>query len=257
MYYIAVRFESIKKAIDADYVTMRGLHGVLFNVLEQCNPAEAEWLHQHPTPKPFSMAPYYREEDGKGILVGVRYAAITDRAATLIYEAWQRVYHTREMLRLGKYQTFRVEHVEVIHKWNFAEIAQMARQVPQKKMVLEFLSPTSFKQGPGHLPLPLPRNVFQRPLRVWQCYAPMVLSIPADWLDWCEQDVFVEEHQIQTGIAAITHKQRFIGFTGQVSFCAYKGEEQYLRVWQALGSFAAFCGVGHTTTMGMGAVERL
>jgi CRISPR-associated endoribonuclease Cas6 len=85
----------------------------------------------------------------------------------------------------------------------------------------------------------------------------MVLSIPADWLEWCERDVFVVEHHIQTAVVSITRSESFVGFTGQVSFRAYQGQEQYLRVWQALGTLAAVCGVGHKTTMGMGAVERI
>jgi CRISPR-associated endoribonuclease Cas6 len=253
MIYIAVRFEPTYKSINANHITMRGLHGLLFHVLEQCNPPEAEWLHGHPSPKPYSMAPYYVQEGQGGKLVGVRYAVLNDRAATLIYQAWQKMYHTQEELRLGKYQTFRVSHIEWIQGGSFTDVARLP---PKKEITLEFLSPTAFKQGPGSLPLPLPKNVFQWPLRVWQCYAPMVLSIPADWLEWCERDVFVVGHNIQTAVVSITRSESFVGFTGQVKFQAHQGQEQYLRVWQALGTLAAFCGVGHKTTMGMGAAER-
>jgi CRISPR-associated endoribonuclease Cas6 len=254
MIYIAVRFEATNRTIDANHVTMRGLHGVLFHVLERWNSPESDWLHKHPSPKPYSMAPYFVQEGAGGKLVGVRYAVLDERTATLLYKAWQQIYHTRKQLRLGKYQTFYVSHVEWIQGHNFTDVAKLP---PKQDMVLEFLSPTAFKQGPGSLPLPLPKNVFQLPLRVWQCYAPMVLSIPADWLEWCERDVFVVEHHIQTAVVSITRSESFVGFTGQVSFRAYQGQEQYLRVWQALGTLAAFCGVGHKTTMGMGAVERI
>ena len=196
MVYIAVRFEATNKFIDAQHVTMRGLHGVLFRrVLEQYSPSEAAWLHKHPSPKPYSMAPYFVQEGTGGKLVGVRYAVLEERTVTLLYKAWQQMYHTQDQLRLGKYQTFRVSHVEWIQGGSFAEVAKLP---PKQDMTLEFLSPTAFKQGPGSLPLPLPKNVFRWPLRVWQCYAPMVLSIPSDWLEWCERDVFVVGHDIQT-----------------------------------------------------------
>ncbi len=254
MVYIAVRFQPTKNFINAEHVTMRGLHGLLFHVLEHADPAEAAWLHKHPAPKPYSMAPYFVQEGQGGKLVGIRYAVLNDRAATLLHKAWQQMYHMQTQLRLGKYQTFQVSHVEWIQGGNFTDIARLP---PGQEIVLEFLSPTAFKQGPGSLPLPLPKNVFQWPLRVWQCYAPMVLSIPADWLTWCERDVFVVAHHIETAVVSITRSESFIGFTGRVSFQAYKGDERYLRVWQALGTLAAFCGVGHKTTMGMGAVERI
>lgn len=38
---------------------------------------------------------------------------------------------------------------------------------------------------------------------------------------------------------------------------AHQGSELQLRAWQALGMLAEFCGVGHKTTMGMGAVSRI
>ena len=254
MVYIAVRFEPTKDPIDAEHVTMRGLHGLLYYVLDQSDPAGGSWLHKHPTPKPYSMAPYFVQEGQGGRLVGLRYAVLTEQAASLLYTAWQQMYHTQQILRLGRYQTFRVQHVEWIQGGLFTDIVQLPAE---NEMVLNFVSPTAFKQGPGSLPLPLPKNVFQWPMRVWKCYAPMVMSIPEDWLTWCERDVFVVGHQIETAVVSITRRESFIGFAGRVAFQAYKGSEQYLRVWQALGSLSAFCGVGHKTAMGMGAVERI
>lgn len=271
LFYIAVRFAPDEQPIDAEQVTMRGLHGLLFGVvLEEKDPQRAQWLHTHQSPKPFSMAPYFVMENDRGYLAGVRYAVLTEDAASFIFEAWRRLYHSRQRLTLGRYQTFTVAHVECIHVGSYAD---MARLEPRREMTLSFLSPTAFKQGPGSLPLPLPVNVFRWPLRVWQSYAPMVLlAIPDDWLAWCERNVFVVEHAIQTGTVAITRQERFTGFTGQVTFAAYdgtahstrselaltgvKGRAHYLRVWQALGALAAFSGVGHKTTMGMGAVEK-
>lgn len=255
LFYVAVRFAPVERPIDAEQVTMRGLHGMLFStVLEQMDPQRARWLHKHPSPKPFSMAPYFVVEGDRGYLAGMRYAVLTEEAVTFIFEAWRRLYHSQQRLRLGRYQTFTVSHVECIHAGSYAD---MARLEPKREMTLSFLSPTAFKQGPGSLPLPLPVNVFRWPLRVWQSYAPMVLlAIPDDWLNWCERNVFVVEHAIQTGTVAITRQERFTGFTGQVTFAAHDGAAYYLRVWQALGALAAFSGVGHKTTMGLGAVEK-
>lgn len=255
LFYVAVRFAPEGPPLDAEQVTMRGLHGLLFRtVLEQLDSQQTRWLHRHPSPKPFSMAPYFVLEDSRGYLAGVRYAVLTEEAATFLFEAWRQMYHTRQRLNLGRYQVFTVSHVECIHAGSYAD---MARLEPKREMALSFLSPTAFKQGPGSLPLPLPGNVFSWPLRVWQSYAPMVLlAIPDDWLDWCKQNVFVTEHIIQTGTVAITRQERFTGFTGQVIFAAYDGPPYYLRVWQALGALAAFSGVGHKTTMGLGAVEK-
>ncbi|MCA9962968.1 MAG: CRISPR system precrRNA processing endoribonuclease RAMP protein Cas6 [Anaerolineales bacterium] len=256
MYYIGIRLKANGTPIDASVVTGRGLHGLLFDLLQRIDQDGATWLHKHPSPKPFSMAPYYVENDGKGELVGLRYAVLEERAARLIYEAWAEAWQRQRLLRLGRYQTFYVADVQWIPGPTFTELANLT---PSREMTLEFLSPTAFKQGPGSLPLPLPVNVFRWPERVWHSYAPSVLAtaVPRDWLDWCADNVFVIDHHIQTAVTAINQTERFTGFVGHVTFQAYRGAPLYLRAWQALGTLAAFCGVGHKTTMGMGAVTRV
>jgi len=81
-----------------------------------------------------------------------------------------------------------------------------------------------------------------------------MLRLPDGWLDWCTRDVFVTDHRIETVTVSIDQKERFTGFVGDVWFEAHQGEDIYLCAWPALTDLAAFCGVGHKTTMGMGAV---
>ena len=78
-----------------------------------------------------------------------------------------------------------------------------------------------------------------------------------EWLLWCERDVFVFEHRIESVAIGLNKVKRFRGFVGEVIYKANGKNQGYLQIWQALGTLAAFCGVGHKTTMGMGAVERL
>ena len=78
-----------------------------------------------------------------------------------------------------------------------------------------------------------------------------------DWLDWCRQEVFITRHHIETVTVDISKRESFTGFVGEVWLDAYRGDEADLCAWQALADLAAFCGVGHKTTMGMGAVELM
>ena len=250
MQHIVVSFHSPDRPIDGRQVTARGLHGLLFHVLQQFDREAANELHTHPAPKPFSMVPYYTEN---GHLAGLRYAAVTEAAAALLAESWLNIYHKQQLLKLGRYQTFYVRHVECLPGYDFISLANLE---PISEMLLNFLSPTAFKQGKGSLPLPLPGNVFRGPWYVWNTFAQDILSIPESWLQWCEQDVFITEHQIETAVIALNRDNQFTGFVGRVKYEAYRGSEEQLRIWQALGTLAAFCGVGHKTTMGMGAVEK-
>lgn len=247
MYHLTVTITPNEKPINGRFITTRGLHGLLFNVLKQYDPAETEWLHTHESPKPFSMVPLYNPA---GHLAGLRYATLTPRITNLFFNAWQVATQNQQVLQLGRYQTFQVTDVEAAPGPTFQELTLLS---PSRQMHLHFLSPTAFKQGPGSLPLPLPINVFQGPFRVWQAFAPF--QLPDEWLEWCQQEIFVVEHRIETAVTAITQQEQFTGFVGTVTFRAHVGSEEQLRIWQALGVLATYCGVGHKTTMGMGAVE--
>lgn len=243
MYHITLTF----RPLDGQTITAKGLHGLLFHALGTADPAETDWLHDHDVPKPFSLAPLYTEEDD---LAGLRLGALTDRAAGLFIRAWE--WHREEgrPLSVGR-QSFKVEQVALEPGPSWLEVTQT---LPGRRLSLRFLSPTAFRQGPGHLPLPLPYNVFQWPWRVWCSYAPP-LNLPDSWPEWCRDNIFVVEHQIETVTVAVAGNERFTGFVGEVVFEAYRGSEGQLRLLQALGRVAAYSGIGHKTTMGMGAVE--
>jgi CRISPR-associated endoribonuclease Cas6 len=248
---IMIAFTPRHGRLNGREITARGLHGLLFALLHETNVNEATWLHSHPSPKPFSLAPLYTEQ---GELAGMRLTAINDRTADLLLDCWGRVRHSGRTLSLGR-QKFGVGDLINEAGPTFADLAAAPAGA---ELGLRFLSPTAFKQGPGSLPLPLPVNVFSWPHKVWRSFAPSALALPEDWLDWCAQDIFVVQHQIQTATVLISQRESFTGFVGEVQFCAKTRHPQadlYLHVWQALARLAPFSGVGHKTTMGMGAVE--
>lgn len=252
LYRIGVGFQGIEKPLLGQHVTARGLHGVLYHVLKQRNPQIATWLHGHDSPKPYNMTPYYDGQDGT--LAGIRLHAFTEQAAEMLYQSWQRAEQGGQELHLGT-QSFYVPQTTLIPGPTFNDLSISP---PEKEVGLRFLSPTSFRQGPGHLPLPVPANVFQWPYRVWNVYASPELRIPGDWLDWCRDNVFVTAHRIETAVVAISHKEpSFTGFVGEVQFTAQSSALLYLSLFQGLSHLIGYTGTGHKTTMGMGAVERI
>jgi CRISPR-associated endoribonuclease Cas6 len=252
MIQIGVGFQPTNAPLHGNQISAQGLHGVLFHVLQQADARGATWLHKHPAPKPYTLTPYYDTE--AEALAGIRLTAVSDSAAQILSAAWQTARREQWPLRIGPLP-FTVRDVVVIPGETFETLIAAP---PEPRVGLRFLSPTAFRQGPGHLPLPLPRNVFGGPWRVWNRYAPTTLSLPTDWLDWCDAVVFVVSHAIQTAAVAISpHKPSFVGFVGDVYFEARSDALLYLSTLQALAQLAPYCGVGHKTTMGMGAVELL
>lgn len=248
MHHLTLSFRGLNHRLRGHAITAKGLHGMVFAALAAADPSETDWLHTHPTPKPYSLAPLY---DGEGVLAGLRLGLLNGRVADLFSRAWCWHRDERHPLRLGV-QEFAV--IGVVESpgpsWD-----ALARSKPARRLGLRFLSPTSFRQGPGDLPLPLPGNVFGWPGRVWA--ANSAAPLPEGWMEWCRESVFVVAHRIETVSVRIDQADEFIGFIGDVSFEAHRGTEEQLRVFQALGRIAPYSGVGHKTTMGMGAVEQL
>ncbi|MFQ5433750.1 MAG: CRISPR system precrRNA processing endoribonuclease RAMP protein Cas6 [Anaerolineae bacterium] len=101
------------------------------------------------------------------------------------------------------------------------------------------------------------RGLMTFPVRIWQAFAPPMMRLPDGWLEWCRREVFVTRHHIETASVNISKREQFTGFVGEVWLDAHRGDEAELCAWQALADLAAFCGMGHKITMGMGAVERI
>ena len=194
--------------------------------------------------------PLYTEN---GHLAGIRLSAFTDRASKLFQRTGEWFVKTKRPCHLGG-QEFIISETRTTPGPNWQ---QLALTEPSHQVGLRFISPTGFKQGHGHLRFPLPGNVFRSPAKIWETFAPPMMLLSADWLAWCTQNVFVVKHQIETVQINISQKETFTGFVGEVWFEATKATDLELRTLQALTELATFCGVGHKTTMGLGAVERL
>jgi CRISPR-associated endoribonuclease Cas6 len=250
MHTITYLFTPLDQPLHGRHIHARGLHGFLFNILGQTDRAESDWLHHHAPPRPFTLVPLYGDD---GCLAGLRISALTDRAATLFQRTGEWFQNTRRPCHLGG-REFIIQEIYTVPGPSWA---QLVLSPPAQQIGLRFTSPTAFKQGPRHLPLPLPANVFSNPVRIWETFAPPLMVLPNGWLEWCAQNIFVTQHQIETAVVNIDKNERFTGFVGDVWFEAYRGEDLSLRAWQALTDLAAFCGVGHKTTMGMGTVTRI
>ncbi|MCP4424799.1 MAG: CRISPR system precrRNA processing endoribonuclease RAMP protein Cas6 [Chloroflexi bacterium] len=231
--------------------TAQQWHGLLFRtLLPAVSPEQTTWLHNHDAPKPFALVPLFGRKKSPGLRVSVW----DNRAADLLMSGWQKAYETGMVCAVGQ-QSARIAEINHASPVDFATLMN---QRLRSTVRLNFLTPTAFRLGPinAHLTLPIPANVFARPLAVWQAFAPPSLRIPDNWRDWCGRYVYVQRHRIQTQQAQINRRGRIDGFAGWVQFATADDDKTQRKIWQALGSFAAYCGVGHKTTMGLGAVER-
>jgi len=141
--------------------------------------------------------------------------------------------------RLGKW-------IDIKHSISFAALAQ----VPSQSTInLEFLSPTSFKQGQSIQPFPLPELVFSSLWRKWNALAPTDLRLPE--IEW---QSLTAAYKLKT-VALKMKGGAEIGTKGWVRY-QFPNNEQ-AQIATTLAHFAGFAGVGRKTALGMGQTRIL
>jgi CRISPR-associated endoribonuclease Cas6 len=135
------------------------------------------------------------------------------------------------------------DSVEIVQGNTFEKLVQVP---PQSFIDLEFLTPTSFKQGKNIQPFPLPELVFNGLLRRWNIFAPEKLQFPS--IEW---NGIVSSYEFKT----YAMKMEGGAEIGAEGFIRYRfTDTEQARVATILAHFACFSGIGRKTAMGMGQV---
>ncbi len=124
---------------------------------------------------------------------------------------------------------------------------------PRDTIVLDFLTPTTFKKGDYDHPLPEPRLIFKGLIRKWQRFSD--LRIGVDLRETIERDIHLSGLWIKTRKVELSDRAKLTGFTGRVVLFVDSGKEEVLKWLNTLARFSEFAGVGRKTTMGFGAVR--
>jgi len=148
---------------------------------------------------------------------------------------------------------------------NFCNYQQLYEQASEsdRKLTLQFYTPTAFRQGKFDSAMPTPDRVFGSLLRRWNHYSS--LDFPADILEAVQPSYF----DIRTEVATDPRSQfqhtgaktspcnQFTGCVGKVT-CQALGQVDALTLKQlnTLADFALYAGVGRKTPMGMGMCRR-
>jgi len=132
-------------------------------------------------------------------------------------------------------------NIEVLQSADYETLAHLP---PQSKLDLQFLTPTSFKQGKTIQPFPSPELVFNSLLRRWNAFAPSDLQFPVT--EW--QGV-TAAYELKTYALKMKGGAE-IGAQGWVSY--EFADAIQAQVATTLAHFALFAGVGRKTAMGMG-----
>lgn len=230
----------------------RALHANFFTWLSAGDPAVAEAVHSIFGAKPFALSAL-SERDGEFVF---RVALLDD---TLWEPFWAGMLEVGHVNLLG--QRLPIQEGWLTREYRpYPQLAAEAR--PEREIQFRFLTPTSFRHGKLHYPLPDPRTIFRSLLARWNAFAPQPLRMDEEeLLNVIVGHVGISRHHIRTTLIDFGkgNKGKQVGFTGMVTMRIQRAhllsEEALLRL-NTLADYAHFCGVGHKTTHGMGQTRR-
>ncbi|NER78285.1 MAG: CRISPR-associated endoribonuclease Cas6, partial [Leptolyngbya sp. SIO1D8] len=149
---------------------------------------------------------------------------------------------------------------------NFCNYEQLYEQASEqeRKLTLQFCTPTAFRQRKYDCALPTPSLVFGSLLRRWNHYSGQ--EFPSDILEAVQPSYFGIHTEVVTDprsqfqhTGATTHPcNQFIGCVGKVTY-QILGKPSPIAIKQlnTLADFAFYAGVGRKATMGMGITRRI
>ena len=142
------------------------------------------------------------------------------------------------------------------HPWagqsSYAKLLQrhtLSTEQPIRRISLRFASPTTFRRGKFHLPVPLPDLIVQGWLARWNAFSGV--SLPDEVYRYALEYLAISRYNLRT--EAVHHgPATLIGCVGACSYYALNADPYWLRLTHTLAAYCFFCGTGHKTTQGLG-----
>jgi len=149
---------------------------------------------------------------------------------------------------------------------NFCNYPQLYDQASEtdRKLTLQFYTPTAFRQGKYDTALPTPASVFGSLLRRWNHHSDIEFSpdiieaLQPSYFDIRTEVAQDPRSQFQHTGARVNPANQFMGCVGKVTFQILGGvQPETIKQLNTLADFALYSGVGRKTPMGMGMCRRV
>ena len=149
---------------------------------------------------------------------------------------------------------------------NFCNYQQLYEQASEqeRKLTLQFYTPTAFRQGKYDSAMPTSDRVFGSLLRRWNHYSgiefsPHILdAVQPSYFDICTEVATDPRSQFHHTGAKVNPCNQFTGCVGKVTYQVLGNiDAVVLKQLNTLADFALYAGVGRKTPMGMGITRRV
>lgn len=254
----------------------RAAHKLLLDVVESYDPPLAHSLHEPDanaaggnTIRPFTVSTLLGRFPHGALdtqaTYHLRFTALNQEIAAMLQQAAQdgRLAAGRE-IELD-YHPFQVQAAtadaanagEAPSSWaaatTYSELSAallLSKTPTPRRVTLHFASPTTFKNGGRHVPVPLPELVFGSLLERWNTFAP--ITFPPEARRFAAECLALSRYKLSTRAAAFKGNSLRVGAVGEASYTATNYDRYWMSVIGVLAAFALFAGVGAGTSMGLG-----
>ncbi|GAB4396851.1 MAG: CRISPR-associated endoribonuclease Cas6 [Anaerolineales bacterium] len=250
----------------------RAAHALLLKIIQENDRALAERLHAESDLRPFTASSLWQMRTGAAEAAGfprdaafLRFTAFHQAPAQILAEAVQ----PAGSLAPGKtveldfipFQILKTYTQPQEHGWaaqsDYAELSApylLAKHNPPRRIRLQLASPTAFKSGGKHIPLPLPELVFGSLLEKWNAFAPVAL--PDETRRYAAECLTITQHRLRSELVYLKEGSTRSGTQGEVTFTSLNYDRYWMSLIHTLAKFALFSGVGISASMGMGQVRE-
>lgn len=261
----------------------RATHALLLAVIQHHSPALAEQTHAGSGARPITASGLIGQRRNQPLhpeqTYRLRFTALTTAVAQTVMQAAQsgRLAPGQAIELAGGH--FQIEAAEwgqtAANAWaaqaTYEQLSApwlLGRRRPGNRVEFEFSTPTAFRLSTPetaaegafaarrqHLPVPLPRLVFQSLLNKWNAFAPVAL--PPEVSRFAEECLALTAYQLKTQVVPLREGGLRVGAVGRVRYTALNSDRYWLSLLHLLAEFALYAGVGVDTSWGMGQCRAL
>ena len=248
---IRVGFKALEN-IPVKEVTPDRIHGLFFSLLDE---KTAKKLHDIKGLKPFTLySPlFFTESEETTDFIPLEITFLNDE---LFSETTTAVVlnANRKNLKLGEVSLkvlrgFRIQDGDIVSYETLLETA-----APERDIIMDFFSPTSFKKGQFDFPLPLPELIFKSLINKWNTFSSIKLN-PKELIPEIRNHIHISGCWIRTTKIELASLKKITGFKGRVLLFNSSKNTDFQKTVSALANFSTFSSVGRKTTMGFGKVR--
>ena len=143
-------------------------------------------------------------------------------------------------------------NVSVPQKWLNPYISLTTIDDIKTKVVINFISPTTFRRNDIDLPFPLPGLLFKGLIKKWLAFSEIPIEVD---LRKYYNLIEIERYNLKTYKVNFSNGGKLIAFKGFTVFNFYGVENKKAIKWfNILLKFSNWSGIGRKTTMGLGKI---